>query len=65
MTPGEWIALMSLFVVILLAVVTGAVYTVREQGKLRALILQVVKSHENGCLNYERHTSPNIKAVVP
>jgi hypothetical protein len=63
MNPGEWIALMSLFVVILLAVVGAAVYNVRENGKLRALILEVVHRHEIECVNHEPNTAVQLRAL--
>ncbi len=65
MNPGEWIALVSLFVVVLLAVVGGAVYVVREMGKTQAAIPAATRSHELGCANFDpkENTAPHMQVL--
>lgn len=59
MTPSIWIALAA----ICLSVIGAAVYIGRVIGSLPGLIAGAVRVHEEKCLNYEKHSAVNIRAV--
>jgi ABC-type branched-subunit amino acid transport system permease subunit len=58
-TPSTWIALAALC----LTVLGAAVYLGRLIGSLPGMIAAAVREHEDTCSNYERHTSPRMRAV--
>jgi hypothetical protein len=63
MNPGEWIALMALFVTILGVVTVAAVNNAREHSKTRMMVIETIRTHEIECANHEPNSSVQIQAL--